>query len=65
MAAPFELNVNGEQLIVQNAYNEAPVAAGRSCTSEVAMNGAVVCELDIVTALSDTVVLSWNEGRRG
>ena len=64
MAAPFELNVNGEQLIVQNAYNEAPVAAGRSCTSEVAI-GAVVCELDIVTALSDTVVLSWNEGRRG
>ena len=65
VAAPFELNVNGEQLIVQNAYNEAPVAAGRPCTSEVAMNGAVVCELDIVTALSDTVVLSWNEGRRG
>ena len=39
VAAPFELNVNGEQLIVQNAYNEAPVAAGRPCTSEVAMTG--------------------------
>ena len=65
--APFEMNVNDEMLIQQDAWNQAPrsTRSGSACTTPSSMNGAVMCDLSFSASLSDSVTLSWVEGRSG
>jgi hypothetical protein len=62
--APFEMSVNGNLLVQQASWNSAPHTGDGLCTTPAQTNGKITCSLPFSTRLSDTVVLSWNEGRK-
>jgi hypothetical protein len=64
MDAPFEMAIDGSLLVEQKQWSQAPVTGSGKCSTPEQTSGMIQCTLPFSITTAQSVVLSWNEGRR-